>query len=163
METLTYRTFKKENWEYILLQGAIVENVEDVLRTLSETAGDNCVIDMSRISLVNSCGIVEWVNFIHPFSAKRTVVLDNVPSHVLRIVNMIKSFCGKATIRSVCLEFVCERCEQDKLEQIILGKNMPSPSELSVQIPCPRCQSPMHPSVPEKEAFAFLESTRSKL
>lgn len=154
---LQIQTQKQDDWEYVLLKGSIMEGAEEKLDELLKRPGENYIIDFTHIATINSCGVAEWVKFIGEFTTKRTVYFDNVPTIVLRIINMIGSFCGQAKIRSIFLDFQCDKCGLEHREQFIAGENMPESSDVDLEYDCPKCDGTLAPIMSEKEVFAFLK------
>lgn len=70
-------------------------------------------LDFSEVTSINSCGIRSWVNFLKEMESKEVVYVA-CPPLIVRQMNMVPSFVGKAKVDSVYVPFVCDLCEAEK-------------------------------------------------
>ena len=79
------------------------------------------VINFKEISGINSCGVRNWVNFIKTLSGQE-VHYANCPPTVVKQMNMIPSFVAHAKVDSVFVPYVCDNCDNEKLELVSVDK-----------------------------------------
>ena len=110
--------------------------------------------DFGKVSMINSCGIREWIKFIEKIPEKTHVVYHNCPQIIIEQINMVHGFFKKgATINSFCAPYFCESCNVEhkihlKSDQV---KNRKAP-----KVNCPKCGETMDFDAIEAQYFSFL-------
>lgn len=116
---------------YIFLGGHIDEDSRfDVVNGLS----GNIIFNFKDVTLINSLGIRNWVNFIKTLSAK-PVFYAECPPLIVRQLNMVPSFMGHAKVLSAFAPYVCDSCDNESavlLEEKAFGT-------LEEVIKCQKC------------------------
>ena len=87
--------------EHIFYTGPINEDSELHLNSLLKQVGQNCVFNFRNVTMVNSCGVRAWINFMREFEKGRTVMFEECTPEIVLQINMIPSFKGQARINSV--------------------------------------------------------------
>ena len=150
----SYDLTEREGFTHVNLMGSIDENTD--LSQLLKLKNSPVVFHFKGITSVNSCGIRTWVNFIKEFSSGN-VTFTECPPLVVRQMNMVPSFLGKATVESVFVPYVCDQCENEQSILVSISeykKGTPLPET----IPCEKCQSQeMELDGNVKQYFAFTK------
>lgn len=136
---------------YISLVGLIDEDANfDKIKSLKM---NQFVFDFNNVTMINSCGIREWIKYISEFeNAKITYV--NCPQIIIEQVNMVHGFIKKdVTVESFYAPYFCNSCDTGK--KILLKNseviNMKPPAKL-----CNTCSSELEFDAIEKQYFSFL-------
>ena len=53
---------------------------------------DDVIVDFEEITLLNSCGIREWIKFVTSLGGSKKITYVNCPSVVVMQMNMVKGF-----------------------------------------------------------------------
>lgn len=132
------------------LSGFLDENSD--LKPLATLSG-NQVINFKDVSRVNSCGVREWVNLITQIS-QASLSYEECPIVVVKQLNAVPDFQGKAKVTSFYAPYFCESCDQEavtllKTEQVASG----TPPEMK----CPKCSKPMNFDAIPNQYLSFLK------
>ena len=102
-----------EDFVAVKLKGDIDKDNE-LADHLERMAGGTVVVDLSEVGRINSCGVRDWVNWIHALEAKGSEILlvDCSPSIVAQ-VNLVTNFTGHGRIKSIYLPYYCESCNRE--------------------------------------------------
>lgn len=73
----------------VLVQGAIDEDFTTGF--LQEVTGESIVFDFQNLTLINSCGIREWIRLIENLSGKQ-ITYSKCPKILIDQVNMVEGF-----------------------------------------------------------------------
>ncbi len=135
------------------LIGAIDEDAD--FKELAGLEQKNISFDFKQISMINSCGIREWIKFIEKIPAKTNIIYKNCPQIIIEQINMVHGFFRTgSTIQSFFAPYYCEKCGKEakvhlKSEQV---KNRKAP-----KIDCPHCGSnELEFDAIEAQYFSFL-------
>lgn len=110
--------------------------------------------DFDKVSMINSCGIREWIKFIEKIPETTHIVYNNCPQIIIEQINMVHGFFRKgASINSFYAPYYCEKCSKEnkvhlKAEQV---KNRKAP-----KMECPKCGEEMDFDAIEAQYFSFL-------
>lgn len=110
--------------------------------------------DFDKVSMINSCGIREWIKFIEKIPEATHIVYNNCPQIIIEQINMVHGFFRKgASINSFYAPYFCEKCSKEskvhlKAEQV---KNRKAP-----KMECPKCGEEMDFDAIEAQYFSFL-------
>ncbi|MBT7608676.1 MAG: hypothetical protein HN576_02900 [Bacteriovoracaceae bacterium] len=50
------------------------------------------ILNLQEVTLINSCGVREWINFIEKIPKNSKIIYTNVPQIVVEQMNMVKGF-----------------------------------------------------------------------
>lgn len=148
---------KEQDWEWIEYIGPINEESEVHLAKIAANLGPKVRIKLDQVTMVNSCGVRSWVNFMRDIESGRTIEFHRCTSEIVMQINMIPSFKGNATIYSVFGTYTCDNCGSHK--NILFEKNKNLPDSESEDIPppaCDGCGEEMEMEEIEEEFFAFV-------
>ena len=128
---------------------------------IKEQTGPLC-FNFKEVISINSIAIRNWVNFVNELKSMR-IFYEECPPLIVRQMNMVPSFKGHAEVRSVQLNYACDKCDHEELFTFDgNGKGMAtgqiSESQLPPEKTCENCkkgQLEFDESV--EEYFAFLE------
>ena len=155
--SITINVTNEGDWEVVSYVGPINEEAEVHLAKVLEGLGPKVRINFKQVSMVNSCGVRSWVNFMREAEANREITYAECTSEIVMQINMIPSFRGKSKIESVYGDYSCESCGQTQNLLFENGKNMPETEDDEVQAPmCSSCNEEMEMEELEEEFFAFV-------
>lgn len=110
--------------------------------------------DFDKVTMINSCGIREWIKFLEKIPEKTHIVYNSCPQIIIEQINMVHGFFRKgASINSFYAPYYCEKCGKEskvhlKSDQV---KNRKAP-----KIECPKCGENMDFDAIEAQYFSFL-------
>ncbi len=110
--------------------------------------------DFDKVTMINSCGIREWIKFLEKIPEKTHIIYNSCPQIIIEQINMVHGFFRKgASINSFYAPYYCEKCEKEnkvhlKSEQV---KNRKAP-----KMECPKCGEDMDFDAIEAQYFSFL-------
>lgn len=134
------------------LVGAIDEDAD--FKELGGLEQKNISFDFDKITMINSCGIREWIKFLETISDKSNIVYRNCPQIIIEQINMVHGFFRKgASIESFYAPYFCENCNKEnkvhlRSEQV---KNRKAP-----KMECQTCGEDMDFDAIEAQYFSFL-------
>lgn len=134
------------------LIGNIDEDVD--FKELSGLEQKNISFDFGQVSLINSCGIREWIRFLETIPEQTHIVYRNCPQIIIEQINMVHGFFRKgASIESFYAPYYCEACSKEskvhlRSEQV---KNRKAP-----KVMCDKCGEEMEFDAIEGQYFGFL-------
>jgi anti-anti-sigma regulatory factor len=125
-DTLEIKTKTLDDQLYIELCGPIDEdaNFEHILAYENNLY----VFDFQNISMMNSCGVREWINFIEDLPQGAKLIYKNCPQVLIEQINMVQGFMREgARIDSFYAPYYSEEKDQVfpillKTEQVVQGK-----------------------------------------
>ena len=110
--------------------------------------------DFDKLTMINSCGIREWIKFLEKIPEKTHIVYNSCPKIIIEQINMVHGFFRKgASINSFYAPYYCEKCGKEnkvhlKSEQV---NNRKAP-----KTECPNCGEAMDFDAIEAQYFSFL-------
>lgn len=137
----------------IRISGLIDETAR--LSPLLQRPEGQLIFDLSGIERVTSIGIRCWVTFVRALSeAGKTFVLERCSVPVVTQLNIVPSFRGQGTVRSVYAPFFCARCNAQRTELFEVQPDLAK--VLATPLPCQSCSGEMElDDIPER-FLAFL-------
>lgn len=149
---------QEDDWEVVRYVGPINEEAEVHLNKISSTLSKKVKINFKDVSMVNSCGVRSWVNFMREVEKEREVIYTECTSEIVMQINMIPSFKGSAKIDSVYGTYTCESCDNSEDVLFTTGQNLPTTADDEVDPPkCSKCGEEMEMEELEEEFFAFTD------
>ncbi len=116
----------------------------------------NITFDFEKVSLINSCGIREWVQFIESLGEGTTFSYINCRQIIIEQINMVKGFIREgAKVDSFYAPYYCESCDKEfkihlKYSQVLDAK--------APAIKCPECgDSELEFDAIEAQYFQFIK------
>lgn len=153
MKRLTINKQILQNELKVELIGAIDEDSD--FKELLGLEQKTITFDFNQVSMINSCGIREWIKFLEQIPESSIVIYNNCPQIIIEQINMVHGFFRKgAVINSFYAPYFCEKCEKEakihlKAEQV---ENKKAP-----RVDCPNCgASDMDFDAIEAQYFNFL-------
>lgn len=95
--------------------------------------------DFNKVSMINSCGIREWIKFLEKIPEKSSISYNNCPQIIIEQINMVHGFFRKgALINSFYAPYYCEKCGKEAKVHLLAEqiKNKKAP-----QVDCPHCSA----------------------
>ena len=152
MKRLTINKQILQDELYVELIGAIDEDSD--FKELQGLEQKNVVFDFDKVTMINSCGIREWIKFLDIIPEKINIIYRNCPQIIIEQINMVHGFFRKgASIESFYAPYYCEKCGKEtkmhlKSDQV---KNRKAP-----KLECPKCGDEMDFDAIEAQYFSFL-------
>lgn len=111
------------------------------------------LFNFAAVSRVNSCGVRDWVNFMAKLAASEVHYVD-CPMVVVKQLNVVPDFHGKAKIDSFYAPYFCESCDAESLKLLTASavQNGQPPA-----VACPTCNKPMGFDAIPNQYFSFLK------
>lgn len=121
----------------VRLQGRLTESA-DFAPVLQAMRTSHAVLDLEGVTQINSCGVREWMHFVHALGQRVPQVdLVRVAPPMVRQINMISNFTGDTAVRSVMLPYYCESCGHEQTLTHVIGGGQEVPDEVR----CEACGS----------------------
>lgn len=111
--------------------------------------------DFDKITMINSCGIREWIKFIEKLPSQCQIVYKNCPQIIIEQINMVHGFFRQgSTIESFYAPYYCEKCGKEAKIRVESEKvkNRKAPNT-----DCPHCGNEnIEFDAIEAQYFSFL-------
>ena len=153
-EGLNITTSQVEDQLVIVFSGLIDE--DSSFAEIEGKVQGSVVFDFEGVSLINSCGIREWVNFLESVDKSAKLTYRNCRQIIIEQVNMVHGFIRDgATIESFYAPYYCESCDKEfkihlKVSDVVGGK---APVEK-----CPDCSNKeLEFDAIEEQYFQFIK------
>jgi anti-anti-sigma regulatory factor len=152
-DKLSINIKEEEGSQRIEFTGPIDEDSSfDEISNLSSSV----IFDFENVTLINSCGIREWVKFIEGLDESISFSYVNCRQIIIEQINMVKGFIREGSrVDSFYAPFYCESCDTEfkihlKYSQIVNGK---APS-----LKCEKCGAPeLEFDAIEAQYFQFIK------
>lgn len=155
--TITVNIEKSGDWERLTYVGPIDEDTNLHLKPVLEHLGPRVIINLSRVSAINSLGIRAWIYLLRDLEKGRTIVFEECAPVFVSQINMIPDMRNSARIQSVYGSYICEKCETQELHLFVEGQNLPLTANDEVAPPrCKTCHADMVMEEEEEEFFAWI-------
>lgn len=102
------------DYTWITIRGVIDED-NSMARLSSRITGSLLVLDLAEVERINSCGVRDWVNWLHNVSATGIqIVMIRCSPAIINQVNMVTNFIGDAVIHSFFAPYFNPETEEEK-------------------------------------------------
>lgn len=128
-----FQVDKKQNGEKLVvsLKGSIDEDA--ILTNITFDGAKEVVLDLDKVSAINSCGIREWIKWLKVSGAGAKVVYRNCPKIIVDQINMVSGFLPEnGMVESFYVPYFNEGAGTEKM---VLFKNGVEFKDGSVQPP----------------------------
>ncbi|MCB0309450.1 MAG: hypothetical protein KDD48_08765 [Bdellovibrionales bacterium] len=113
-EALEITKTKVGDYLFIFLSGMITEDSQ--LEQIDTDGESTAIIDLSKITRINSYGIRQWINNLKRLNEKTSqIVFTRCPPAIVEQFNMISNFGAGGFVYSFFLPFYSEKLEKDAL------------------------------------------------
>lgn len=136
----------------IALSGFLDEN--SALQRLDPLAKlPKILFNFGSVSRVNSCGVRDWVNFITKLATTEIHYVD-CTMVVVKQLNVVPDFQGKAKVDSFYAPYFCENCDAEHMKLLTSAavKDGQPPA-----VNCPTCAKPMGFDAIPNQYLSFLK------
>jgi thiol-disulfide isomerase/thioredoxin len=134
-----------------VLSGFLDENSD--LKVLESVKGA-LAINFKDVSRVNSCGVREWVNLIAKIQ-DASISYDECPIVVVKQLNAVPDFQGKAKVISFYAPYFCESCDKEAVT--LLKTEQMAANGAPPEMKCPTCTKPMNFDAIPNQYLSFLK------
>jgi Zn finger protein HypA/HybF involved in hydrogenase expression len=137
------------------LAGTIDEDAD--FTPLQGLSQPSVIFDFHGVTMLNSCGIREWVSFIAKLPPTTRVTYRRCPQIIIEQINMVHGFFREgALIESFAAPYYCEHC--DKESKVLLKTSQVQNRKAPTQT-CPHCgEANMEFDALEEQYFHFLKN-----
>lgn len=114
------------------------------------------IFDFQNVTLLNSCGIREWISFLDELEAGSKITYKNCPQIIIEQMNMVHGFIKEgATIESFFAPYYCEKCDKEIKSLLLTSEINDAQAPTSL---CPTCNDKMEFDAIESQYFNFLKT-----
>lgn len=110
-------------------------------------------INFKEVARVNSCGVREWVNLIAKLQEAQ-LSYEECPMVVVKQLNSVPDFQGKAKVTSFFAPYFCEDCDA---EEVKLLQSSQISGETAPTLNCEKCSKPLNFDAIPAQYFSFLK------
>ena len=104
---------------HVELIGVIDE--DSIFDKIQNLKMSNYVFDFNKVSMINSCGIREWIKYLQGLDGAEIKYI-NCPQIIVEQVNMVHGFIRKGiVVESFFAPYFCPNCDTEK--KILIIKN----------------------------------------
>lgn len=136
---------------HVELSGVIDE--DSIFDKIQNLKMNKYFFDFGKVSMINSCGIREWIKYLQGLGDTAIVYL-NCPQIIIEQVNMVHGFIRKGIIvESFYAPYFCAQCDTEK--KILIRSENVSNSKAPIA-KCNTCGSELEFDAIEKQYFSFL-------
>lgn len=148
-------TINQEGVDLIITFSGLIDE-DSSFESLENKLIGNVIFDFESVSLINSCGIREWVTFLESVDKSVSLTYRNCRQIIIEQVNMVHGFIREgARIESFYAPYYCEEC--DKEYKIHLNVSDVKDSKAPV-LKCPDCKdTDMEFDAIEEQYFQFIK------
>lgn len=141
------------NQTSVQLSGVIDEDAE--FGKIKNISTAEVVFDFQKVTLINSCGIREWIQCIGALKSGTKIVYLNCPQIIIEQINMVQGFIpAGASVDSFYAPYFCEDCDDEV--KVLLKKDLVKNSK-APKVQCPKCNSDLDFDAIESQYFNFLK------
>ncbi len=157
MGQLTYDVKKDGDKAMIAFKGAIDEDC--TMPTLDFSGLKELMLEFDGLTLINSCGIRDWVAWVKTFPAGLVTKFTNCPSILVDQINMINGFVPNGgVVDSFYIPYFCDDCDKVVNKTVTKGKDYDGEGfEAEDEMPCPDCGAESELDVIPTKYFKFLK------
>lgn len=116
------------------------------------------LLNLEGITLINSCGVREWVQAVRSFPKGIEVIYEKCPPRIVEQANSVSNFLGNGRIATFFAPYFCSSCNRE-VNILLAAETAPSGKAPSQK--CPTCKGAMDFDEVEEEYFSFLEGMAS--
>lgn len=147
----------------MVLEGWLDERAE--LPELDEPVKGDLVLDLKGITLVNSLGVRNWIQWFKVLKVQRDVKLIHCSPAVLKQANTLQGFLSDRTkIESVFVPYFCEDCGREDQLLVNIAK-VGDPVHITAAPPelkCSSCGMKMELDLIESQYLTFMQKHKPK-
>lgn len=117
------------------------------------------IFNFKDVSMINSCGVREWINFIEKIPASSQLIYQNCPQVVIEQINMVHGFIRKgAQVETFYAPYYSEK--EDQVKKILLHtKDITNGKAPSIKDP--QSEEVLEFDAIEAQYFNFLKQMES--
>ena len=153
---------EKENHFELALSGSIDEDAE--FNAIPKIQKNLLVVDFSQVTMINSCGIRDWVNWTKTLDSNVQVHIKKCPKFIIDKINILKGFLtAKSLVLSFYTPYYCENCDSEKQYLFERGVHFQEQTadkaafvDYDLEVLCDQCKTAMSMDVITEKYFNFL-------
>ncbi|OUR96275.1 hypothetical protein A9Q84_07915 [Halobacteriovorax marinus] len=138
----------------VYFKGMIDEDSE--FETIKGLSNKTYIFDFDEVSLINSCGIREWVNFLETIPKDVSLTYRNCRQIIIEQINMVHGFIRTgACVESFYAPYYCESCDEEFKVHL---KSVDVKDSKAPVVTCSKCQkSELEFDAIEQQYFQFIK------
>ena len=155
------KTEKSEESRHLILKVSGPIDEDSIFPQVSAPVGGDVVVDLDKVTIINSCGVREWVRWIAPLAATAPVVLRSCPKSIIDQANTVEGFLPKGVkVESFYVSYYCDKCGASmaipfQTDNVASNRKKAIP----VEIVCTHCKKAgAEIDVVPQKYFLFLEN-----
>jgi hypothetical protein len=133
-----------------VLSGYLDEN-SDLTRLADSPA--ELTINFKDVTRVNSCGVREWVNLLAKVP-NTALKYEECPMIVVKQLNAVPDFQGKAKISTFYAPYFCEECDEEAMRLLDVSQIT---SDKAPDQACEKCKKPLNFDAIANQYFSFIK------
>lgn len=94
-DALTINIKKSDDTASVQLSGRIDEDAH--FEAILQISSARIIFDFDHVTLINSCGVREWINLISSLISKSKIIYQNCPQILVEQMNMVQGFLPPGT------------------------------------------------------------------
>lgn len=160
MNHLKINTAVNNHTLYVQMIGQLDEDATLSKIEISEKPGiHDILINWDGVKSINSCGIREWIKWIHTVPKDIRITFEKCPRIIINQVNLVNGFLPKgAVISSFYIPYFCASC--DSITTVLCSTEASisnSHFNLPKDIPCEKCKMETEMDIVPAKYFRFLK------
>lgn len=153
---------EQDNQVELVLSGSIDEDSD--FNTIPKIEKNLLLIDLSQVTMINSCGIRDWVKWTKTLAPHVQMHIKKCPKFIIDQINILQGFLPQnSLVLSFYMPYFCEDCNVEKqllFERGVHFQEATSEKEAFVdydlEVLCDQCKTAMSMDVIPTKFFKFL-------
>ena len=123
-------------------------------------SGAKVTLDLQGVTLINSCGIREWMNWLKHLDKNSKIELRHCPKVIVDQINNVDGFLPKGgAVESFLVPYYCENCGILSSKQYLTADVVKKgASAIDKTYACDKCKAQVEMDVIPSKYFLFLSA-----
>lgn len=122
------------------------------------------IVDLSEVTMINSCGIRDWVNWTKTLNSTTQIHIKNCPKFIINQINVLQGFLPpNSLVLSFYTPYFCESCNLEKNYLFQRGTHFQESTtdkeafvDYDLEVLCDQCKTAMSMDIIANKFFKFL-------